>query len=63
MIAGSALMPPSEHVHWWFATGFLMLALCFAARAVVGPEVWDGAPGVATCSPGSSSSWDSCCSR
>ena len=36
MIAGSP-MPPSEHVHWWFATGFLVLALCFAARAVVGP--------------------------
>jgi len=43
MIAGS-LMPPSEHVHWWFATGFLVLALCFAARAVVGPEVWDRRP-------------------
>jgi hypothetical protein len=38
--ASSALMPPSEHVHWWFATGFLSLALCFAARAAVGPEVW-----------------------
>jgi hypothetical protein len=44
MIVGSALMPPSEHVHWWFATGFLVLALCFAARAVVGPEVWDRRP-------------------
>ena len=43
MIAGS-LMPPSEHVHWWFATGFLVLALCFAARAAVGPEVWDRRP-------------------
>jgi hypothetical protein len=43
VIAGS-LMPPSEHVHWWFATGFLVLALCFAARAAVGPEVWDRRP-------------------
>jgi len=44
VIAESFLMPPSEHVHWWFATGFLVLALCFAARAVVGPEVWDRRP-------------------
>ena len=44
MIADSFLMPPSEHVHWWFATGFLVLALFFAARAVVGPEVWDRRP-------------------
>jgi hypothetical protein len=44
VIAGSIFMPPSEHVHWWFATGFLILALCFAARAVVGPEVWDRRP-------------------
>ena len=41
MIVATALMPPSEHVHWWFATGFLVLALCFAARAIVGPEIWD----------------------
>ena len=44
MIVATALMPPSEHVHWWFATGFLILALCFAARAVAGPEVWDRRP-------------------
>ena len=37
-------MPPSEHVHWWFATGFLVLALCFAARAAVGAEVCDRRP-------------------
>lgn len=36
-----ALMPPAEHVHWWFATGFLILGLCLMARAVAGPEVWD----------------------
>ncbi|HZR93398.1 MAG TPA: hypothetical protein VFA44_13435 [Gaiellaceae bacterium] len=40
----SAAIPPSEHVHWWFATGFLILALCLLARAVVGPEVWDRRP-------------------
>jgi hypothetical protein len=44
VIAGSTFIPPSEHVHWWFATGFLILALCFAARAVVGPEIWDRRP-------------------
>ena len=44
MIAGS-LMPPSEHVHWWFATGFLVLAFCFAAWAAVGPVVWHRRPG------------------
>ena len=38
------LEPPSEHIHWWFATGFLILALCFAARSVVGGEVWDRRP-------------------
>ncbi|HEU0304637.1 MAG TPA: hypothetical protein VFR32_08650 [Gaiellaceae bacterium] len=36
-----ALMPPPEHVHWWFATGFLLLGLCLLARAIVGAEVWD----------------------
>ena len=39
-----AFEPPSEHIHWWFATGFLVLALCFAARAAVGAEVWDRRP-------------------
>jgi hypothetical protein len=33
-------MPPAEHVHWLFATGFLMLGLCLLAEAVVGTEVW-----------------------
>ena len=27
--------PPAEHVHWLFATGFLLLALCLVARAIV----------------------------
>jgi hypothetical protein len=44
VIFGAVLIPPSEHVHWWFATGFLILALCLATRAVVGPEVWDRRP-------------------
>jgi hypothetical protein len=36
-----ALMPLPEHVHWWFATGFLLLGLCLLARSIVGAEVWD----------------------
>lgn len=34
------MTPPSEHVHWLFATGFLILGLCLVAEAVVGTEVW-----------------------
>jgi len=34
------MQPPSEHVHWLFATGFLLLALCLLAEAVVGTDVW-----------------------
>lgn len=34
------MLPPSEHVHWWFATGLLMLGLLLLAEAVVGSEVW-----------------------
>jgi drug/metabolite transporter (DMT)-like permease len=33
--------PPAEHVHWLFATGFLLLGLFLLARAVVGEEVWN----------------------
>ena len=33
-------MPPPEHVHWLFATGFLALGLFLVAEAVVGREVW-----------------------
>jgi hypothetical protein len=33
-------MPPAEHVHWLFATGFLILGLCLLGEAVVGTEVW-----------------------
>jgi hypothetical protein len=39
-----ALMPPHEHVHWWFATGVLLLGMCLLARVVVGAEVWDRRP-------------------
>ena len=34
------MQPPSEHVHWLFATGFLLLGLCLLAEVVVGTEVW-----------------------
>jgi hypothetical protein len=34
------MQPPAEHVHWMFATGFLLLGLCLLARAVVGDAVW-----------------------
>ena len=34
------MQPPAEHVHWLFATGFLLLGLCLLAEAVVGAEVW-----------------------
>ena len=34
------MQPPAEHVHWLFATGFLILGLALAAEAVVGTEVW-----------------------
>src|SRR5690242_4366499 len=33
-------MPPAEHVHWLFATGFLIGGLGLLAEAIVGPEVW-----------------------
>jgi hypothetical protein len=34
------MMPPAEMVHWWFATGFLIIGLLLATEAVVGSEVW-----------------------
>ncbi|HVD11650.1 MAG TPA: hypothetical protein VNB46_00320 [Gaiellaceae bacterium] len=34
------MQPPAEHVHWLFATGFLLLGLLLLARAIVGDEVW-----------------------
>jgi hypothetical protein len=33
-------MPPSEHVHWMFATGFLLLGLFLFAEVIAGEEVW-----------------------
>jgi hypothetical protein len=34
------VQPPAEHVHWMFATGFLILGLCVLGEAIVGTEVW-----------------------
>ena len=34
------LIPPAEMVHWWFATGFLILGLLLVAETVVGRETW-----------------------
>ena len=34
------MMPRAEMVHWWFATGFLMLGLLLFAEAIVGREVF-----------------------
>jgi hypothetical protein len=46
------MLPPSEHVHWWFATGFLLLGLLLVAEIVVGPEVWRRSPWRAYLWPG-----------
>jgi hypothetical protein len=37
-VAGA--IPPAAHVHWLFATGFLLLGLLLAAEGIVGPAVW-----------------------
>jgi hypothetical protein len=34
------VQPLAEHVHWLFATGFLLLGLCLLGEALVGTEVW-----------------------
>lgn len=34
------MTPKAEHVHWMFATGFLLLGLCVFAEALVGEQVW-----------------------
>jgi hypothetical protein len=36
--------PKAEMVHWWFATGFLILGLLLFSEALVGPEVWGRRP-------------------
>src|SRR5207247_5462077 len=42
IVAG--LMPKAEMVHWWFATGFLLLGLLMVAEVLVGSEVWGRRP-------------------
>jgi hypothetical protein len=42
IVAG--IEPHAEIVHWWFATGVLVLGLLFIAQTVVGPEVWGRRP-------------------
>jgi hypothetical protein len=34
------VQPPPEHVHWLFATGFLLLGLCLLGEVIVGTQVW-----------------------
>lgn len=34
------MQPPSEHVHWLFAVGFLLVGLCLLGEVIVGTEVW-----------------------
>jgi hypothetical protein len=38
------MMPRAEFVHWWFATGFLILGLLYLSEAIVGHEVWAKRP-------------------
>jgi hypothetical protein len=38
IVAG--IEPQAEMVHWWFATGVLILGLLFFTELLVGPEVW-----------------------
>jgi hypothetical protein len=39
-----AIQPRAEFVHWWFATGFLVLGLVLYAEVIVGPDVWARRP-------------------
>jgi hypothetical protein len=39
-----SIEPPSEHVHWMFATGLVLIGLCLLAEAIVGEEVWGRRP-------------------
>jgi len=38
------MLPKAEFVHWWFATGFLIIGLLLLAEAVVGEGVWRRRP-------------------
>jgi hypothetical protein len=38
------MLPHAEFVHWWFATGFLIIGLLLIAEAVVGTNVWRRRP-------------------
>jgi hypothetical protein len=38
------MLPEPEFVHWWFATGFLIVGLLLIAEAVVGEAVWRRRP-------------------
>jgi hypothetical protein len=38
------MLPKAEFVHWWFATGFLIIGLLLLAEALVGEEVWRKRP-------------------
>lgn len=40
----AAIQPKAEMVHWWFATGILVLGLLLVAEVAVGPEVWARRP-------------------
>ena len=34
------MLPPAEHVHWFFAAGILLVGLCLLCEAIVGQDVW-----------------------
>jgi hypothetical protein len=38
------MLPKAEFVHWWFATGFLIVGVLLLAEAIVGTEVWRRRP-------------------
>src|SRR4029453_6368196 len=38
------MLPKAEFVHWWFATGFLIIGLLLLAEALVGEAVWRRRP-------------------
>jgi len=46
------MQPRSEMVHWFFATGFLVIALFLLAEVIVGTEVWRRRPWRAYLWPG-----------